>query len=134
VGDEVGVDYRLEPASGVAPFMAVGGSPILRDGRPTEQLNDTARAPRSGVGVTPDGRRMFLVTVDGRQSDSVGATLLQFARMLGELGLDDALNLDGGGSSTLAFRAPGTPATTIVNDPSDPSPRLVPNGIAVWTV
>ncbi|WP_345421578.1 phosphodiester glycosidase family protein [Pseudonocardia xishanensis] len=134
VGDEVSVDYRLEPASGVAPFMAVGGSPILRDTRPTEGLNDSARAPRSGVGVTPDGHRMVLVTVDGRQSDSVGATLLQFARLLGELGLDDALNLDGGGSSTLAFRPPGAPSTTIVNDPSDPSPRLVPNGIAVWTV
>jgi hypothetical protein len=134
VGDEVSVDYRLEPESGVAPFMAVGGSPILRDTRPVDQLDDTARAPRSGVGVTPDGRRMFLVTVDGRQSDSVGATLLQFGRLLGELGLDDAVNLDGGGSSTLAYRAPGTPATTIVNDPSDPSPRLVPNGIGVWTV
>jgi len=134
VGDPVSVDYRLEPESGVTPFMAIGGSPILRDTRPTDLLNDTARAPRSGVGVTPDGRRMFLVTVDGRQSDSVGATLLQFARMLGELGLDDALNLDGGGSSTLAFRPPGAPSTTIVNDPSDASPRLVPNGIGVWTV
>lgn len=134
VGDEVAVDYRLEPASGAAPYMAVGGSPILRDGRPTENLNDTARAPRSGVGVSADGRHFTLVTVDGRQSDSVGATLLQFSRLLAELGLDDGLNLDGGGSSTLAYRAPGHPATTVVNDPSDPSPRLVPNGIAVFSV
>jgi hypothetical protein len=134
VGDPVDVDYGLRPASGVAPFMAVGGSPILRDGHPTEDLNDSARAPRSGVGVAPDGRHISLVTVDGRQSDSVGATLLQFSRMLGELGLEDGMNLDGGGSSTLAYRGPGDPATTIVNDPSDPSPRLVPNGIAVWTV
>lgn len=134
VGDEVSVDYALVPESGAAPYMAVGGSPILRDGRPTENLNDSARAPRSGVGVSADGRHMTLVTVDGRQADSVGATLLQFSRLLGELGLDDGLNLDGGGSSTLAYRAPGEPATTVVNDPSDPSPRLVPNGIAVFSV
>jgi hypothetical protein len=134
VGDAITVDYRLEPASGADPYMAVGGSPILRDGRPTEGLNDSARAPRSGVGVSADGRHMTLVTVDGRQSDSVGATLLQFARLLAELGLDDGLNLDGGGSSTLAYREPGEPATTVVNDPSDPTPRLVPNGIAVFAV
>ncbi|MEU7817429.1 phosphodiester glycosidase family protein [Pseudonocardia sp. NPDC049154] len=132
VGDRVTVDYALVPASGVAPRMAVGGSPILRDAAPTERLDDSARAPRSGAGVTADGRRMFLVTVDGRQSDSVGATLLQFSNLLRELGLDDAVNLDGGGSSTLAYRDGGAPATTIVNDPSDPSPRLVPNGIGIY--
>ncbi|MFR9805659.1 phosphodiester glycosidase family protein [Pseudonocardia sp. RS010] len=132
VGDRVRMHYALEPASGVAPRMAVGGSPILRDGAPTERLDDRARAPRSGAGVTADGRRMFLVTVDGRQSDSVGATLLQFSTLLGELGLDDAVNLDGGGSSTLAYRDGGAPATSIVNDPSDPSPRLVPNGIGIY--
>jgi hypothetical protein len=49
------------------------------------------------------------------------------------MGLDDAVNLDGGGSSTLVFRAEGAGAVTIVNDPSDPSPRLVPNGIGVWS-
>ncbi|MFC5949520.1 phosphodiester glycosidase family protein [Pseudonocardia lutea] len=133
VGDRVSVDYALVPASGVAPRMAVGGSPILRDGAPTERLDDRARAPRSGAGATADGRRMLLVTVDGRQSDSVGATLLQFSNLLRELGLDDAVNLDGGGSSTLAYRDGGAPATTIVNDPSDPSPRLVPNGIGVYS-
>ncbi|MCE0765696.1 phosphodiester glycosidase family protein [Pseudonocardia kujensis] len=133
VGDRVSVDYGLVPASGVAPRMAVGGSPILRDGAPTERLDDGARAPRSGAGATADGHRMLLVTVDGRQSDSVGATLLQFSNLLRELGLDDAVNLDGGGSSTLAYRDGGAPATTIVNDPSDPSPRLVPNGIGVYS-
>jgi exopolysaccharide biosynthesis protein len=75
---------------------------------------------------------MHLVTVDGRQSASVGLTLAQLATLLGEMGADDAVNLDGGGSSTLVYREPGAGAVTIVNDPSDPSPRLVPNGIGVW--
>jgi hypothetical protein len=59
--------------------------------------------------------------------------MAQFGTLLAELGLTDGVNLDGGGSSTLVHRAPGTRKVTIVNDPSDPTPRLVPNSIGVWT-
>lgn len=132
VGDPVEVEYALVPESGAAPHLAVGGSPILRDAGPTERLDDRERAPRSGAGASPDGRRMYLVTVDGRQSDSIGATLAEFSALLAELGADDAVNLDGGGSSTLVVRAPGASTVRIVNDPSDSSARLVPNGIGVF--
>jgi len=76
---------------------------------------------------------MWLLTLDGRQSDSVGATLHELADLLRELGVEDAVNLDGGGSSTLVFRDPGASAVTIVNDPSGSSPRFVPNGIGIYT-
>jgi exopolysaccharide biosynthesis protein len=77
---------------------------------------------------------MFLVTVDGRQRDSVGATLLELSNLLKQMGIDDAVNLDGGGSSTMVFQEDGGKAShvTIVNDPSDSSARLVPNGIGVY--
>jgi hypothetical protein len=132
VGDRVDVEYALVPASGKEPFFAVGGSPILRAGAPVDGLDDRQRAPRSAVGVGPDGHHMWMLTVDGRQSDSVGATLRELASLLREMGVHNAVNLDGGGSSTLVYRSPGAPAVTIVNDPSDPSPRLVPNGIGVY--
>jgi exopolysaccharide biosynthesis protein len=133
VGDRVDVEYSLVPQSGHAPELAVGGSPIMFDGTPVSGLDDRQRAPRSAVGNSADGRRMWLLTLDGRQSDSVGATLAELAKLLREMGVDDAANLDGGGSSTLVLRDAGATAVTIVNDPSDPSPRFVPNGIGIYT-
>lgn len=132
VGEKVQVDFVLVPASGAAPQFAVGGSPILREGGPTERLDDRYRAPRSAAGVSPDGHRMYLVTVDGRQGDSIGATLAELSALLQEMGIEDAVNLDGGGSSTLVYRRSGENAVTVVNDPSDSSPRLVGNGIGVY--
>ncbi|MGH8966138.1 MAG: phosphodiester glycosidase family protein, partial [Actinomycetes bacterium] len=132
VGDEVTVSYRLVPQSGTPPAFAVGGSPILRDGEPVADLDDRERAPRSAVGTSADGHHLWLLTLDGRQSDSVGATLRELARLLSEMQVDDAVNLDGGGSSTLVHRAPEADAVAIVNDPSGSSPRRVPNGIGIY--
>ena len=129
-GDRVDVPHRLLPGD----FrFAVGGTPVLRDGQPYPDLDDRERAPRSAAGTSADGFRMYLVTVDGRQADSVGATLAEFATLLDDLGVDDAVNLDGGGSSTLVYRKPGAGSVTVVNDPSDPAARAVPNGIGVFT-
>ncbi|MDN5858839.1 MAG: phosphodiester glycosidase family protein, partial [Pseudonocardia sp.] len=132
VGDPVDIEYGLTPASGVKPVAAVGAQPILVDGEPTEGLDDRIRAPRSAAGNTADGRTVMLVTVDGRQTDSVGATLAELSALSAQLGLDDAVNLDGGGSSTLVYREPGTPSTAIVSDPSGDSARRVPNGLGVF--
>ena len=73
----------------------------------------------------------MLVTVDGRQSDSGGMTLPEFARQLAAMGVHAAVNLDGGGSSTLVYRAPGASRASIVNDPADKTLRLVANSIGV---
>jgi len=132
VGDPVVVSYRLVPEAGSDFRFAVGGTPILRDGAPYAGLDDRVRAPRSAAAVDVGGLRMYLVTVDGRQSDSIGATLSEFATLLDELAADDAVNLDGGGSSTLVYRRPGADRVSVVNDPSDSSPRAVPNGIGVF--
>jgi hypothetical protein len=51
-----------------------------------------------------------------------------------KLGVDDALNLDGGGDSTLVAREPGEQDVTVQNVPSDGgSLRLVPNGIGIFS-
>ena len=58
----------------------------------------------------------WLVTVDGRQPDaSAGMTLVELQRLAQRLGLTDALNLDGGGSTTMVI------AGNVVNQPSDPT-------------
>jgi hypothetical protein len=58
--------------------------------------------PRSAVGISKDGRYLYLMVIDGRQPGySNGATLYETAEWLERFGAYDGLNLDGGGSTTL---------------------------------
>jgi len=85
---------------------AVGGFfKILSGGQPAQRtLNNDTRHPRSAAGVSANGRRLFLLVIDGRRSGSVGATEQDTALLLRSLGSWDGLNFDGGGSSALAIR------------------------------
>ena len=58
--------------------------------------------PRTAVGTTRDGTHLLLVTVDGRQAISRGVTLTDLAGILKRYGAWNAINLDGGGSTTMA--------------------------------
>jgi exopolysaccharide biosynthesis protein len=81
------------------------------------------------------GRRLFLVTIDGRRPGySVGMTLREAARLALDLGATEALNLDGGGSTTMAVRrdSSGRERYEVVNRPSDPQgERPVGNSLAL---
>jgi Phosphodiester glycosidase len=133
-GDPVTVHYQLVPQGRPAVEAAVGGAPILRDGRSITGLDDSALAPRTTAGVSVDGSRLYLLTVDGRSTQSQGLTLEELAGMIRSLGADDAVNLDGGGSSTLVTREAGDDAVTVQNVPSDGAERPVPNALGVFTV
>ncbi len=91
--------------------------------------------PRSAVGVSRDGRQLLLMTVDGRQPGySEGLTTFETAEWMKRLGAEDALNLDGGGSTTLVIQGrDGKP--DILNRPSGPPPgreRRVANHLCVF--
>jgi hypothetical protein len=134
------VEVRLAPYH---PREAVGGFPILaRGGAEVAGLDSAgaptfapARHPRTIVGIGANGRRLLLVTVDGRQPGySAGMTLREAARLALDLGATDAINLDGGGSTTMvvARAAGGGPRFEVVNRPSDPQgERAVGNALAV---
>jgi exopolysaccharide biosynthesis protein len=69
--------------------------------------------PRTAIGVQADGR-VIMVVVDGRQPRySAGLTLLGLAQLMRDLGAVDAMNLDGGGASTMVVKG------DVVNRPSD---------------
>jgi hypothetical protein len=73
------------------------GEAVVRDG--TGKLH-----PRTAVAVDAQGKTLWLVVVDGRQRDySEGVTLAELADIVVELGAEAALNLDGGGASTLVI-------------------------------
>ena len=109
---------------------AVGGMPrLVDDGRsvaPTCRSSFCRRHPRTGIGVTSDGR-IVLAVVDGRSRRSVGMTLRRFARTFVDIGAVEAVNLDGGGSSVMWIKGKG-----IVNSPSDPGgERAVVNALMI---
>ena len=84
----------------------------------------TMRHPRTAVGIGRSGTLLLLVTVDGRQETSVGMSLQELAELMLELGAVDALNLDGGGSTTAVVRG------EIASSPSDASgERTVANAL-----
>ena len=83
------------------------------------------RNPRTLAGVTPQGN-LLLVAVDGRQPDySVGASFKESARIMRALRAEEAVNLDGGGSTTMTVEG------QLVNRPSDPGNVERPIGDAV---
>jgi len=116
-------------------LTALSGGPILvRDGKAQavkasvadayETSSMLERHPRSAVGWSRDW--FFLVEVDGRQRDlSDGMTLEELSAFLIKLGCDEALNLDGGGSSTLWFQG------QVRNSPCDGYERPIANSLVI---
>jgi hypothetical protein len=126
VGQAVTVNYAPRGGDGAAQ-VAIGGNLVLvKDGVVTTTSHP--KNPRTAVGFSADGLRMWLVTVDGRSTASVGMTYVELGNYLKSLGADDALNLDGGGSTTMVARMPGATSVSVRNTPSDGAQRLVPNG------
>ena len=115
---DAGPDALLRIESDPKVSESVGGSPVLvRDGKRWFSNDPTAfvrgRHPRTVVGWTPDGD-VLLVTVDGRQPGySQGMSLAEVADLMIGLGVTEAINLDGGGSTTFVVRG------DVVNKPSD---------------
>ncbi len=131
---------RLEPRQritlskrieGGRPTAAISGDrPLLVNGVRTV-VNNSIAHPRTAVGIDADGRKLHILVVDGRSTSSRGYTMVELADFMTALGVENAINLDGGGSSAMYTRN-GTGAMAIVNEPSDGSERKVPNGFGLF--
>jgi exopolysaccharide biosynthesis protein len=138
-GDPVGLDISTTPDWTKLKMAVTGGAVLLKDGEiPQTFSHDTdktpKRQPRSAIASSEDGQQLFLVTVDGRQNSSIGMTQLELAQFLQELGAQNALNLDGGGSTTMIARTPGNTALSVANRPSDGSLRNVSSAIGIFSL
>ena len=134
------VTVELRP---LHPREAVGGFPVLvRDSVEVPGLDSAGaptfapvRHPRTIVGVGSRGRRLLLITIDGRQPGySAGTTNRESARVALELGATEAINLDGGGSTAMvvARRRADSTSYEVVNRPSDPQgERAVGNALVI---
>ncbi len=90
----------------ITPYNAISGNNmIVQGGKPIEGLDNSYAAPRTALGLSGSGTQLILFVADGRQPFySQGATLYEMAQLLIYYGAKDAMNMDGGGSSTLVMR------------------------------
>jgi hypothetical protein len=110
------------------PRVAITGNTRMLLAGKRLSVNDIEMHPRTAVGIDRDTGQVLLLVIDGRQDFSRGYTMVELADLMKELGAEDALNLDGGGSSTMVGL---TPAGTVdvLNSPSDGAQRSIPNGL-----
>jgi len=112
------------------PKMVITGNHTLIDDGIVTVLDNKVMHPRTAVGIDNDTGEVLLLVVDGRSSASRGYTMLELANLMADLGADEALNLDGGGSSTMVARG-GKGRNRVVNVPSDGYLRRVANALEV---
>ncbi len=130
-GDRIVLHPDIGAFWGDRPDVMGGGPILVRDGRvdiEDEHFPDDilgGRDPRTAIGVRPDGT-IVIVGVEGDQAhESVGMTLLELAHFMVERGVADAMNLDGGGSTTIWAQG------AVLNRPSDGSERAVADALVV---
>ena len=114
----------------VIPEEVTGGCPmLLKDGSILETQGELDHLkdlhPRTAAGYSADGTKVVMLVVDGRQPGvSVGVASKDLAAIMKNLGCADAINFDGGGSSTLYVKELG-----VVNTPSEGGLRRVKDGL-----
>jgi len=130
VDDKVNMKVNASPSLEKVTTAFGGGTMLLKDGKKTKITHAVnGNHPRTVIGTNEDGTVVYLVTVDGRQKISRGVSLDALSDICLELGIVNALNLDGGGSTAMVGKPLSSPSLTTLNSPSET--RKVINGIAV---
>jgi hypothetical protein len=119
--------FRLAYAVG-APIVAPGGKALLG----LSCRKSYPQPARTGIGFSADGRQMILVVVDDHLGTSVhGLDSVQLARVMADLGADQAYLLDGGGSTEMLAKLPSH-GWSMRNHPADGVERPVPVGVGIY--
>ncbi len=119
-------DYEAlsdEVLEGIGAFGS--GKFLIKDGELASGAVGGTRASRTAIGIKADGSVVMMV-LDGRQEPfSCGGNLAEIAQIMLEAGCVDAVNLDGGGSTTYMSKPEGSDTIKVVNRPSDGYARSV---------
>ena len=105
--------------------VVAGNTMLVKDGTAIGHKT-TVRHPRTAVGLDRKATRLIMLIVDGRKKgEAVGMSYDEVAAEFLRLGCWQALNLDGGGSTAVALRQPGTSTCHLLNAPTDGHERPV---------
>ncbi|WP_158553448.1 phosphodiester glycosidase family protein [Peribacillus saganii] len=130
IGDPISLKIDVDAKWKNAKFILASGPLLVQGGKTNMTIaptspRATARTARTAVAIDSTGRKVFMVTVDIKSGVSGGMTMKEFADHLVKLGAYQAINLDGGGSTTMAARIPGDRYASLVNMPSGGSQRSI---------
>ncbi len=137
VGESVDIQYTYKPEDSWQ--MVVGGHALLVDqGQTVPYTKDLSALggvrARTAAGISKDGKTVYIVAVEGRTKASKGITLGNLSLLMTKLGVWKAVNLDGGGSTTMVARPLAeTTRTRIINPESNGSERRVVEGLGVYS-
>ena len=114
---------KLRPA---IKQMVTGNALVMKDGvltpRNTNEEYNSTVYPRTGIGMSADGKTLYLIVIDGKSTISVGASTATMCGILKAAGASNATSMDGGGSAQMMLKG------EIVNNPADGKERAVANG------
>lgn len=124
IGEQISVSFNINQKWQDAEYIMASGPLLIYDGKVNITMDtSSSRArqvtPRTAVAISADKKTVHLITVDK------GMTIAQFATYLSKLGVDRAINLDGGGSTTMGIRKYGSNTVVLANSPSGGSQRRV---------
>lgn len=133
----LGTPLELQVTSNVdykgLKFAMGGGSIILKNGVAMQtNIINKGRHPRTGIGVSQDGSKIVIITIDGRNGYA-GLTQKEFGEIFKSFGCYNAMNLDGGGSTTMVKKTKAMDKAEIINKPSGGTPRAVVSGVGVFS-
>lgn len=134
VGDEIKFNYYITPALYDYETAFGGGSMLVYEGMDVGKIGDythtvSGNNPRTAIGVSEDGKTLYLVAVDGRQTSSRGMRMSHLAELMIDLGCYYAVNLDGGGSTRMVASTLWDRELHTVNSPTEN--RKVVNAVAI---
>ncbi|WP_285396579.1 S-layer homology domain-containing protein [Lysinibacillus sp. fls2-241-R2A-57] len=124
LGDELSVNFSIDKQWQDAQFIMASGPYLVKDNKPyimmsTSSQRGRAVVPRTVVATSNNGKKVHFITVDGKQKHSAGMNMVQLANYLVSLGVERAINLDGGGSTTMGIRNYGNNNVVLANIPSN---------------
>lgn len=130
IGEEIEIQINIDDKWKDSKYMVASGPMLVNNGKVELGMDPNSsrakeRAPRTAIAIDKTMSKVFLVTVDGRNTNSKGMNLTEFAQYLVKVGAYKALNLDGGGSTAMVVRKQGDEYATLINQPSDGVERSV---------
>ncbi len=135
-GDPIDISYNLVPSKDWS--MIIGGHSLLVSAGeviPYQRTNIDLKGQRArtAVGISKDGSQLYLVGVEGGAPGSKGLNIQDLSRFMKAIGSWKALNLDGGGSTTMVSRPLGEHNTRLVFTPEQAQERPVVNALGVFS-
>lgn len=136
VGDKLQINTNIEPNRNWK--MMIGGHALLVENgaikKYTKDVNSIGGVrARTAVGISQDGKTVYIVSAEGRTNRSPGLSLNELSQFMLDLGAYKAMNLDGGGSTAMAVRNLGDLKRTRVTNPErNAGERKVVNGLGVF--